>query len=181
MKLRVIAGALGGRFFEAPLGKATHPMSERVRSALFNSLGDIKGLTILDAFAGSGALGIEAVSRGAGHTLMLENNKHAQAYVEKNITALSLSGKIRLIKANCRMWSERNPDIKFDLILVDPPYWNMQLSTINLLTKHLKPNGLMVLSYPGRGETPAVSGVVVVDTKLYGDAALAFYRQRTPK
>jgi 16S rRNA (guanine966-N2)-methyltransferase len=78
MRLRVIAGELGGRFFDSPDSDATHPMSERMRGSLFNILGDIKGKTILDAFAGSGALSFEAVSRGAVHALTLEKDKIAQ-------------------------------------------------------------------------------------------------------
>jgi 16S rRNA (guanine966-N2)-methyltransferase len=181
MRLRIIAGKLGRRFFESPDTSATHPMSERVRGALFNILGDITGKTVLDPFAGSGALSFEAVSRGAASSLALENDKRAQAVIQRNIQSLGLETSVKLIKANCRMWSEQNPDIAFDLILVDPPYHNMQLSTVSLLTRHLNPNGLMVLSYSGRDLAPTVSGVVVVDKFLYGDAALAFYHQRQPQ
>lgn len=177
MRLRVVAGALGGRFFESPETSTTHPMGERVRGALFNSLGDITGQTVLEPFAGSGALSFEALSRGAKSALLLERDKRAQATIARNITALGLGERARLIKANCRMWSQHNPDAQFDLLLVDPPYHDMQLSTVALLISHLKPNGLMVLSYQGRGSAPTVNGVVVVDTRLYGDAALAFYRK----
>lgn len=177
MRLRVIAGTLGGRFFESPETTTTHPMGERVRGALFNSLGDISGQTVLEPFAGSGALSFEALSRGAKSALLLERDKRAQATIARNITALGLESKARLIKANCRMWSENNPDAQFDLLLIDPPYHDMQLSTVALLIRHLKPNGLMVLSYQGRGSAPTVNGVVVVDARLYGDAALAFYRK----
>lgn len=180
MRLRVIAGTLGGRFFESPDTQTTHPMSERMRGALFNILGDLSGQAVLDPFAGSGALSYEALSRGAKSALLLENDKRAQNTIENNIKTLRLGQKARLVKANSRMWSERNDD-QFDLLLVDPPYHNMQFSTVDMLVNHLKPNGLMVLSYPGRGIAPTVSGVVVVDTRLYGDAALAFYQQRAPK
>ena len=178
MRLRVIAGELGGRFFESPETSATHPMGERIRGALFNMLGqDVVGKTVFEPFAGSGALSFEAVSRGASSALLLEKEKRAQAVIERNIQALGLSQKTRLVKANCRMWSENNQDTQFDLLLIDPPYHDMQLSTVSLLIRHLKPNGLMVLSYQGRGPAPTVNGVVVVNTRLYGDAALAFYRK----
>jgi 16S rRNA (guanine966-N2)-methyltransferase len=177
MRMRVIAGYLGGRFFEAPENSATHPMSERVRGSLFNIIGDLTDKTILDPFAGSGAIAFEAISRGAKSALLLDNDKRAQRAIENNIKSLGLKQKVRLVKANSRTWSERNND-EFDLLLVDPPYHDMQFSTVNMLVNHLKPNGLMVLSYPGRGIAPAVNGVVVVDTRLYGDAALAFYRKR---
>lgn len=177
MRLRVIAGQLGGRFFESPETTSTHPMGERIKGALFNMLGDdVVGKSVFEPFAGSGALSFEALSRGAASALLLEKEKRAQLCIERNIAALGLAQKVRLVKANCRMWSENNPTQQFDLLLIDPPYHDMQLSTVSLLIRHLKPNGLMVLSYQGRGPAPTVNGVVVVNTRLYGDAALAFYR-----
>lgn len=177
MRLRIVAGELGGRFFDSPATPVTHPMGERIRAALFNSLGDITGQTVLEPFAGSGALSFEALSRGAQSSLLLERDKRAQSAIIRNIVALGLAQKATLVKANCRQWSETNPQVQFDLLLVDPPYYDMQLSTVTLLIRHLKSKGLMVLSYQGRGSAPTVNGVVVVRTKLYGDAALAFYRK----
>ncbi len=177
MRMRIIAGELGGRFFDSPDTSTTHPMGERVKGSLFNMLGDdVQGKTILEPFAGSGALSFEALSRGAHSALLLERDKRAQAAIVRNIKNLGLAKKATLVNANCRQWSETNPDAQFDLLLVDPPYHDMQLSTVTLLIRHLKPKGLMVLSYQGRGPAPTVNGVVVVRTKLYGDAALAFYR-----
>lgn len=175
MRLRIIAGTYGGRFLDSPDTTATHPMGERMRGSLFNII-DVEGKSVLDPFAGSGAVGLEALSRGAKSLLALERDRAAQKVIQKNIDMLGVGEKARLIKANCRMWSEQNPRETFDLILADPPYHDLQLSTVSLLIRHLNPNGLMVLSYPGRGSAPTVNGVVVVDNRLYGDAALAFYR-----
>lgn len=179
MRLRVISGTLGSRLFDAPDGFTTHPMGDRVRSALFNSLGDIKNFEVLDAFAGSGAISFECASRGAKSVIAVERDRKAQKIIEKNIQTLDLQNKVKLIKANVRQWSERNKDKQFDLIICDPPYNNLQLSTVSLLICHLKDNGLMVLSYPGRESAPTVNGVVVVDKSLYGEAALAYYRRST--
>lgn len=176
-KLRVIAGGLGGRQFEYPSGFTTHPMGDRIRGALFNMLGDISGLTVLDPFSGSGAISFEAVSRGAKSSLAIERDRKAQSIIAENIQSLGLESVVRLIKANCSAWSTNNPDLQFDLIIADPPYNDPQNSTINKLAKHLKPAGLMVLSHSGREPAPAVNGVVVVDNRSYGDAALAFYRK----
>lgn len=176
MRMRVISGELGGRFFESPGSSTTHPMSERVRGSMFNILGDVSGLSVLEPFAGSGALSFEALSRGAKSALLLERDKSAQRTIEGSIKSLGIEEKARLVKANCRMWSEKNQNKKFDLLLVDPPYHDMQLSTVALLIKHLQTGGRMILSYQGRGAAPTVNGVVVVDTRLYGDAALAFYQ-----
>lgn len=179
MRLRVIAGELGSRLFDAPDGFTTHPMGDRVRSALFNSLGDIKNFEVLDAFAGSGAISYECASRGAKSIIAVERDRRAQKVIEKNIVSLNLQSKVKLIKAPIRAWSEQNKIKLFDLIICDPPYNDLQLSTVSLLTRHLKNNGLMVLSYPGRESAPIVNGVVVVDKSLYGEAALAYYRRST--
>jgi 16S rRNA (guanine966-N2)-methyltransferase len=176
--MRVIAGQLGGRFFAGPDSTATHPMAERVRGALFNTLGDITGRMILDAFGGSGALAFEAISRGAKSVIVIERDKRAQRIIVNNIKLLGLENDVKLIKASANAWSQNNPNEQFDLLLCDPPYHDLQLSTVSKLTQHIKDNGLMILSYPGRESAPTVNGVVVVDSsKTYGDAALAYYRK----
>lgn len=177
MRMRVIAGELGGRFFAGPDSSATHPMAERVRGALFNALGDIGGMAVLDAFGGSGALAFEAISRGARSAMIVERDKRAQKVIAENIQALGLADSAKLIRASVRAWSDTSPDALFDLVLCDPPYHDLQLSTVSKLISHVKPNGLMVLSYPGRESAPTVNGVVVVDISKYGDAALAYYRK----
>jgi len=177
MKLRIIAGEYGGRFIEAPTGTTTHPMGERIRGSLFNMLGDISGKTILDPFAGSGAISIEAISRGAAHAIAIEKDRKAQLVLAKNIANLGLEDKITIIRANCRAWSEANQDKLFDLIIADPPYNDLQLSTLALLIQHLKTTSTMLLSHSGRESAPTVNGVVVVDKRSYGDAALAVYRK----
>ncbi len=177
MKLRIIAGELRGQRFDAPTGFTTHPMGDRIRTALFNKLGDISGKRVLDPFAGSGAISFEAISRGAFRAIAIERDRKAQLVIERNITELKLAEKVKLIKANCRAWSENNPDKLYDIVICDPPYDDIKLSTITMLATHLQPNGLMVLSQPGRETAPSVSGVVVVDKSSYGDAALIFYRK----
>lgn len=176
MKVRLIAGQFGGRSIACPPTEKTHPMGERIRGSLFNILGDLSGKTVLDAFAGSGALGLEALSRGAKRVVFVERDRIAGRVIVENITTLRVEAVSQVINTSIAQWDEVNQLEKFDLILADPPYHGMQLSTLNRLTKHLKNNGLMVLSYPGRESAPTVNGVVVVDNRSYGDAALAFYR-----
>ncbi|MBP9738974.1 16S rRNA (guanine(966)-N(2))-methyltransferase RsmD [Candidatus Saccharibacteria bacterium] len=175
--MRIIAGRYGSRIIRAPRGHKTHPMGERIRSSLFNSLGDLSGKTVLDAFAGSGSLAIEAVSRGAESAVATESDRAAYLVVKANVEKLG-AHNVQVVKASCHAWSSTNVDKKFDIIFCDPPYNHLQLSTVFALRKHLKPNGLMVLSYPGRELTPNASGVVVVYNRNYGDAALAYYRLR---
>lgn len=176
MNIRLIAGRYGGRVLACPPGSATHPMGERIRGSLFNILGDITGKTVLDAFAGSGSLGLEALSRGAVSATFIERNNVAQRVIDENITTLGVQAETHIITTSVAQWSETARGQYFDIIFADPPYHNMQLSTVARLVKYLQPNGLMVVSYLGRESVPTVNGVVVVDNRSYGDAALAFYR-----
>ena len=174
--MRVIAGTLGGRLFASPHSARTHPMSDRVRGALFNSLGDIAGLTVLDAFAGSGALGYEAASRGAASVLLLDNDKAAQRAIRENISALRLQAVVRLIAANCASWSQSHPVQLFDIVLLDPPYDHLQPAMLAGLTRHVRPGGSLVISWPGKRPLPAIE-LELLGQKTYGDAQLLFYRR----
>ena len=173
--MRIIGGFYGGRIIKTPRGYRTHPMGERPRSALFNSLGDISGKVVWDAFAGSGSLAIEAMSRGASYALATERDPAAFKVTQANVLKLRVAN-LDVVKASAQAWSKQNVDKKFDIIFCDPPYNDLQLSTVFALSNHLNPNGLMVLSYPGREPVPDANGVVVVDNRNYGDAALATYR-----
>ena len=179
MRVRLIAGKYGGRILDAPDTSKTHPMSERIRNALFNSIGDeIEGKVVLDAFAGSGAVGFEALSRGAKAVTFLERDRIAGKVIDKNTMALGCGDEVRLIRASVTAWSENNPGEQFDLIFADPPYHDPQFSTVTRLFSHLKPGALMVLSHPGRGEAPTgTKGIVVVDNRSYGTASLTFFRR----
>ena len=176
MRFRIIAGLYGGRNIQAPDTVATHPMSERVRNALFNIVGDeIKQAHVLDAFAGSGALGLEALSRGAAQATFVERDSRAVATLDNNVSLFNLKAQTNIVQADVISWVKGCQD-SYDIILVDPPYDDPQFSTAMELIKLLKPNGTMILSYPGSGEVPTANGVVVVDNRSYGTAALAFYR-----
>jgi len=179
MKVRVISGTYGGRIIDGSGTERTHPMGERIRNAMFNIVGDeIKGARVLDAFSGSGAVGIEAVSRGASTSLLIERDRIAQKIIVSNIELLGASNQVSLVKTTVGNWLSTYTGEQFDVIFADPPYDDLQLSTVFELTRLLKPNGLMVLSYVGRGDVPTANGVVVVDNRSYGTAALAFYRKK---
>jgi 16S rRNA (guanine966-N2)-methyltransferase len=118
--MRVIAGELGGRRLRSPRGQATRPTSERVREALFSMLGDLSGLRVLDLFAGSGALGIEALSRGADAATFVERSPRALAALRANIAALGLAERTRVVEGDA-LAALRLPG-KYDLVFLDPPY-----------------------------------------------------------
>jgi 16S rRNA (guanine966-N2)-methyltransferase len=175
--MRIIAGSLGGRVFASPHGHVTHPMSDRVRGALFNALGDITGLTVLDAFSGSGALAFEAVSRGATKVLAIDNDRSAQRTIAENIKILGISRQVRLVSSGIGGWlSTTSEDELFDIVLCDPPYQDLQLSVITRLNERVATGGTLVLSWPGKVAAPGFDGFTVVLQKNYGDAQLIFYQ-----
>ena len=129
--VRVIAGELRGRRLQAPKGDTTRPTSDRVREATFNALGSLEaidGAAVLDGFAGSGALGIEALSRGAAHCLFVERDRAALDALRTNLDALGLGAD----RATVRAGDVEGVEGTWDLALLDPPYayegWNALLS-----------------------------------------------------
>lgn len=177
--MRVISGFLGGRTFESPHGHRTHPMAEKVRGAIFGVLGDIKGLTVLDAFAGSGALAIEAISRGAASATLIEVDKGAHTIIDKNIESLGIDERTTTIRAFANAWSTRHQDQLFDLILLDPPYDTLPFRDLKAMPRHLAEGGTLVLSWPGKADTYPFEGLEIVQHKNYGDSQLIFYQAST--
>jgi 16S rRNA (guanine966-N2)-methyltransferase len=178
VNIRLIGGRYGGQQIEAPKNRRTHPMSERVRNALFNSLaGEITDAIVLDAFAGTGAIGLEALSRGAKSATFVDKDRTAQRYLTRNVARIGVEDQSTIIRTTVSSWlGTKNPQL-FDIIFADPPYYDVQFSTVDRIFDLLKPGGLMVLSHPGRGEVPTKTGVVVVDNRSYGNAYLTFYRR----
>jgi 16S rRNA (guanine966-N2)-methyltransferase len=177
--MRVIAGTLGGRTFDSPGTVKTHPMSDKARGALFNILGDVAGLTFLDAFAGSGALAFEAASRGAAQAVLLEQDTTAQKTIERNIAALGLERQVKLTKAAVGPWLETSVgtgDV-YDVVMCDPPYDHLQQGLITRLATRVKAGGLLVLSWPGVATAPVYTDFEVVLQRSYGDMQLIFYRR----
>jgi 16S rRNA (guanine966-N2)-methyltransferase len=122
--VRIVAGALGGRRLRAPRGRGTRPTSDRARESLFARLGDIDGLDVLDLFAGSGALGLEALSRGAATCLFVDHDSAAVAAVRANVADLGLEHRTRVRRADSRrvLRDEQRAGRRFGLLLIDPPY-----------------------------------------------------------
>lgn len=177
--MRIIAGRLKGRILHEPHGHKSHPMSEKVRGALFNALVDIEGLALLDAFAGSGALAFEAASRGASYVVAVDQDRSAHSVIERNAKDLKLGDVVKVVRANVGGWSIHNMEKKFDIVLLDPPYGDLQTDLLQrLIKRHVKKHGLAVLSYPGNTTPPDFEQTEVVTQKNYGDAQLVFYRKK---
>lgn len=178
MKLRIISGKLGGRQFNAPPGHKTHPMSDRARGALFNILGDIEGLTVLDAFAGSGALGFEAISRGAKVVTAVELDKTAYETIDANQKQLNISDdQFNLVRANIISWTKRNYQQQFDLVFCDPPYDAVNYASLIKLSKCVRPGGLVIYSLPeDHGFSLPEDNFTQILEKQYSAATLVFFK-----
>ena len=123
--MRVVAGRFGGRRLQAPPGRANRPTSDRVREALFSTLGPIDGARVLDLFAGSGALAIEALSRGAGSALLVERDARAVRIIRANLAALDLGAPEAIVHAGPARAALRSASARgdtYDLVFLDPPY-----------------------------------------------------------
>ncbi len=158
--MRVIAGTLGGRRLVAPAGTATRPTPDRVREALYSSLGDVQGAVVLDLYAGSGALGIEALSRGAASAVFVESGRHALDALRANLDALGLARpQARVLacdagRAAATLAGER---AGVDLCLVDPPFRDLP-AVLERLPRMAGPlmnaGGRLVIESPASGPPP---------------------------
>lgn len=172
--MRIISGQFGGQALAAPHGHKTHPMSDKIRGALFNTLGDVSSLTFLDAFAGSGAIGLEAISRGAASVVAIDSDKNAHRCMQQNAQSLCAKN-YKAIRANVNSWQANNPDDSFDIVVADPPYDKVPTATLQNLSKLISVGGLLVLSLPPKFIID-IPRLKIIDQKYYGDAELHFYR-----
>ena len=167
-EVRISSGEYKGTKLSTPGGK-THPMGERERIALFNMISDyVKGSRVLDAYAGSGALGMEALSRGASEVEFLEKSPTVAKTIRANLKKLGLNARVAIGKA-----SDFTTNEGFDLILADPPYDDYDLPGVEYLAGFLKNGGILVLSHPE--ETPEISELKLEKTRRYAGARISVY------
>jgi 16S rRNA (guanine966-N2)-methyltransferase len=174
--MRVIAGTHRGRRLTAPPGTDTRPTSDRVRESLFAILGPLDGEGVLDLFAGSGALGIEALSRGAGSALFCDSSRGATAAVQRNLRALGLEGQVVCDDARRVLRNARARGAAYDLVFLDPPYrqaerWAADLSTG--VPPVLRAGGRVVSESDRRA--PLELDLPVVDERRYGDTLIRIH------
>ena len=173
--MRVVAGELRGRRLAAPAGRATRPTSDRVREALFSMLGGVEDARVLDLFAGSGALGIEALSRGAGSAAFVDRDARAVAAIRSNLTALGLEGATVHRRDAVAFLGEASET--YDLIFVDPPYDSAPRLAGPLsraLPAALSPEALIVSESDKR--MPLELELPLVRERAYGDTRIALHR-----
>lgn len=188
---RIVAGAARGRRLVAPPGDATRPTSDRVREAMFSTvealLGQLRGARVLDLYAGTGALGLEALSRGAAHALLVEEDRRAVRAIRANVAAVACPGA-EVRPCDVAWVLAGRPDRPYDLVLADPPYATPEQRLAEVLARllprgaaespgWLAPHGLVVLERPSRaGPPPWPAGVSTVRDRRYGGTALWYGR-----
>jgi 16S rRNA (guanine966-N2)-methyltransferase len=183
--MRVIGGSLGGRRLKSPPGRQTRPTSERVREAVFSMLADVSGARVLDLYAGTGALGIEALSRGAARAVFVERDAAAARVLRENLRALGLGeerAEVRRGEALAVLESARKAQETYDLLFIDPPYsrardWQEQLAAG--IPPVLAPDARVVVESGRRAQLELP--VAVERERRYGDTSITIHRHHAPR
>jgi 16S rRNA (guanine966-N2)-methyltransferase len=182
---RVIAGELGGRVLKVPRGMATRPTGAKVRGALFNVLAGISGAKVLDLYAGSGALAIEALSRGAARAVLVEHDRAALACIRENVAALGLDARTEVLPLRLpRALARARVHGPFDLVLCDPPWADLN-DACTTLAELVREGGLaagarVALEHSAKDSVPDVSGLVLAARRTWGDTAVSLFTGPVP-
>lgn len=185
--MRVIAGSAGGRRLSAPKGNRVRPTADRVKEALFSMLlsrlGSFDGIDVLDLFAGTGNLGIEALSRGAGTAVFVDSHRQSQDIIRANLALTGLSARSSLLPLDALAALKRlsREQRLFDIIFMDPPYHELdliqevlgELSRSRLTSEH----GIIILECNGKMVPALPDNLTRLETRLYGDTAIHILEQ----
>jgi len=184
--LRIVSGDLGGRRLKVPRGRAIRPTGERVREAIFSVLwsinrGAVEGGKILDLFAGTGAMGLEALSRGYESCLFVESDRQVARVLQSNLGALGVEDRVELLRCDysvaLTILQERKSS--FDLLFIDPPYRMLQGVSAVIeasMDSVMRPGALVVLEGPVGGGM-GLAGLVVQVRRVYGDTEIVVLRK----
>jgi 16S rRNA (guanine966-N2)-methyltransferase len=172
--VRIIAGTHRGQRITAPKGATTRPTSDRVRENAFNLIGPVDGAAVLDLFAGSGALGLEALSRGADRAVFVESDREACRTINANLDKLKLHATVLCQDVLRALGSDR---MTYDLVLCDPPYDFDRARLEPHLARLLQPDGLLVYESSGREPPPELPLLTETTSRKYGSARLTLYRR----
>jgi 16S rRNA (guanine966-N2)-methyltransferase len=180
--MRVIAGRMGGRRLKAPRGKVTRPTSDRVREALFGLLGEVRGAVVLDLFAGTGGLGIEALSRGAERAVFVERDGGAVRALQANLATLELApaeAEVRQFDALAALRTARGRKETYDLVFIDPPYsqtHDLGAEISAVLPSVLSPAARVVVESDRRA--PLQIALALERERRYGDTQITIHRHQ---
>jgi len=180
--MRIVGGRLRGRTVAAPKSKTIRPTADRLRESLFNILthafdDPVTGARVLDLFAGTGALGIEALSRGAGFALFVDDGAEARALLRENVAVLGLGGTSKIFRRDATKLGEAHPVAPFSLAFLDPPY-GQGLGAAALASARaggwLMPEALIVVEEATKAEFVSPEGFREIDRRRYDDTELIF-------
>ena len=192
MNIRIISGIFKNHKIASPNSRQTHPMSERIRNDIFNNIHqDVHNATVLDAFAGTGAIGLEALSRGAKKVTFIEKNRLAQKILANNLEQITSKndkvGKSQLIRSSVNGWLNSTEseyidgklDIlpTFNIIFADPPYYDPQFPTLQKLALRLENDGLFIVSQPKELEDICIESLTLISHKIYSGAKILIFRK----
>jgi 16S rRNA (guanine(966)-N(2))-methyltransferase RsmD len=183
--MRVISGTAKGRKLYAPKSRNIRPALDKVKGAIFNILFDVRGMDVLDLFAGTGAVGIEAVSRGAAHCTFVDTSFEAATIIRKNIELCGFKDRCRIFPRPVDVAIEyfaKNGQ-RFDLIFVDPPYLkNLVNPTLQKIAGAgiLKEGGQIIVEHSPKEPIGAPSGLDLTDTRKYGQTLISFLSMSSP-
>ena len=178
--MRIIAGTLKGRRLDAPSWDGLRPTSDKLRETLFNVLAPrIAEASFLDAYAGTGAVGIEALSRGAATVTFVEADRRALALIESNLHRCAVSDRYAIIRARFADAAARLAGRRFDVVFVDPPYGADELrESLATAAPLVADDGMLIAEHATRDAAPEVAGTLAKTRDLVsGDSALTFYRR----
>lgn len=183
--MRIVGGTLRGRKLAAPRHDGLRPTSDRVRESVFNILAHgvadltLAGARVIDLFAGTGALGLEAISRGAGYCLFVEDDAAARALIRENIEALGLTGVTRIFRRDAADLGPHGTMAPFDIAFLDPPY-GKGLATRALVSLldggWLKPGAIVVIEEREGAQLTLPSALAEIDRRGYGDTVIVIAR-----
>lgn len=174
--MRIVAGSKKGHRFAAPKGVVTRPTGDRVREAAFSLVGPVAGAAVLDLFAGSGAMGLEALSRGAASCVFVERDREATRVIQSNLEKLGLTGAVVARSVEAVLRGESSRGRRYDLVLADPPYeeWKMHEPTLaGLLPVVLAGDALVVVETAADVEPELPLDLVT--TRRYGSARITVF------
>jgi 16S rRNA (guanine966-N2)-methyltransferase len=184
--MRIVGGKHKGHSIAPPSGSATRPTSDRVRESVFNILAhgiaglEIEGARVLDLFAGTGAMGLEAISRGARFCQFVDDSAEARGLIRKNADALGVIGLAKIWRRDATNLGPCAPQPGFGLVFADPPYGKgLGEKALRSLVEGqwLNPDAIVVLEESAKAEVPAIEGLTLIDERAYGDTMIRFFRQ----
>ncbi len=182
--VRVIGGSARGRVLKSIPGKETRPITDRVKEALFNILaGEVEGARVLDLFGGTGAVGIEALSRGAAHATFVEISPRAYRVLRENVRMTGFEDRARTVRGDAFAFLRGQPDAPYDIVYIAPPQyrgmWRKALEMLDERPDWVADEGLVIVQIDPREQEPlSLRHFTLEQERRYGDTLLLFFRKR---